>query len=256
MSTLYNLPSSDPILLQKAAHIAETFASAYRCEGIVGIALLGALARGYFDAFADIDISIFTSPGAQVTIPGSYIQEQGFEIHCFLSDYAQEAAMPWDMAKRWAFSTHRIFYDPQGLLAELLEAKIVLQPEERKWLMIEGMAQSDWYANSLPGLWIARGSLISAHRMFDEGITFLLNALFGLNNQLVADVKWRYFCVEQLPILPRQFGERMREVMSPGAFSEADVERRRQAFVSMWEEILPLVEDEVQMRFDVFAKLV
>jgi hypothetical protein len=160
------------------------------------------------------------------------------------------------MAKRWAFSSHRIYYDPSGLMSKLFQEKIPLQPAERKWLMIEGMTQSDWYMNTLPRLWIARGNLISAQHMFDEGITYFFNALFGLNNELVADVKWRYYCVEQLARLPEQFHERIQEVFHMRAFTEEDIERRRLACMGMWQEVLPLVEAEVGMPYKTFAELV
>lgn len=256
MSTRFLIPSSDPDLLEKATQVAETFAQTYIKPGIIGIAFLGAIARGYYDSNADIDIAFFKAPGADIPPPANYIHEQGLEIHSFLADYAQEVENPWEMAKRWAFSSHRMYYDPSGLISKLFEQKIPLQPEERKWLMIEGMTQSDWYMNTLPRLWIARGNLVSAQHMFDEGITYFFNALFGLNNQLVADVKWRYYCVEQLPRLPEQFHERIQEVFSLRAFTEADIERRRQAFLGMWQEILPQVEEEVGMPYQTFSEMV
>ncbi len=256
MNVDFTIPSSDPELLERAARLAETFADRYLRDGIIGIVFLGAVVRGYFDSFADIDVVLYKSPGAEIALGSQYIHEDGFEIQCWLADYAEETALTWDMAKRWAFSTRRIYYDPEGLVARLLAEKVPLKPEERRWLMIEGMAQSNWYIDSLPQLWIARGNRISAQHMFAEGLTHFFNALFGLNNELVADVKWRYYCVEQLPILPPRFKERIREVMLVHAFDLADIDRRRRAFMTMWNAILPRIEAEVGMPFDEFAKLV
>lgn len=252
----FPIQSSDPALLARATRVAETFAQSYIREGIAGIAFLGALARGYFDEWADIDINLFKDSGADIPAPENYIQEQGFEIHCSMTDIAGEAQSPWDMAKRWAFSTHRIVYDPQGKLARLFAEKIPLQSDERRWLMIEGMTQSNWYIDTLPRLWIARGDLASAHAMFSDGITLFLQALFGLNNQLVPDVKWRTYAAARLPLLPPDFDKGLRSVLQVSELSEAEAERRRQAFMALWQSALPLVETEVGMPFDDFAKLV
>jgi hypothetical protein len=256
MPTTFNIPSSDPALLSSATRVGEDFARETLREGIVGIVFLGALARGYFDTFADIDVILYRAPGSPLTLPASYIPREGFEIHCDMLDYTQEVSQPWDMAKRWAYTSHKIFYDPSGLLARLFAEKLTLQPAERRWLMIEGMTQSNWYCDTLPHLWLARGDLLSAQHMFHEGITHFFNALCGLNNELVADVKWRFYSVSRLPILPPRFEEMIQEVLSVRAFSAEDIDRRRQAFMQMWQAVLPLVEEEVQMKYEEFAKLV
>ncbi len=256
MPTQFIIPSSDPILLEKAIHIADDFAREYIRPEIVGIVFLGAITRGYFDASADIDIILYRSPDSAVTLPANYIQREGFEIHTDILDYTQEASQAWDMAKRWAFTSHRIFYDPVDLLTSLYAEKLPLQPAERRWLMIEGMTQSNWYCDALPRLWIDRGNLLCAQHMFDEGITHFFNALCGLNNELVADVKWRFYSVAQLTILPPRFLELMQEVMTVRAFSQEDIQRRSQAFMQMWRAVLPLVEEDVQMKYEEFEKLV
>jgi len=252
----FDIPSSDPALLAKAVSVAEDFASRQVQPGVAGVVFLGAVARGYFDPYADIDVGIFTNPGAAVPPPASYSHEQGFEIHAFMSDLAQEAAQPWDMAKRWAFSTHRLFYDPDGLLVSLFQQKIPLQPEERCWLMIEGMTQSEWCISTLPRLWAARGDLAGAQYQFNEGINFFLNAMFGLNDRLVPDFKWRYYCAARLPVLPPGFRSGMEDLLRVSAFDQVDIDRRFQAFMGLWQAVLPLVEAEVCLPFNEFAQLV
>lgn len=88
--------------------------------------------------------------------------------------------------------------------------------------------------------------------MFSEGPTHFFDALFGLNNELVADVKWRYCRAEQIAILP----ENITEVLQVHAFDVADIERRQRAFTEIWQAILPQIEAEAGMPFDEFAKLV
>src|SRR5512136_2682290 len=114
MSTPFTIQSSDPALLEKAARIADEFAGRFSREGMVGIVFLGAIARGYFDASADIDIALFKEQGSQISLPGQFLKVEGLEVHVHLADYESELAAAWDMAKRWTFSQGKIHYDPQG----------------------------------------------------------------------------------------------------------------------------------------------
>ena len=256
MTTSFPITSSDARQLEQATQVAETFARQYHRDGMVGIVFLGAIARGYFDHNADIDVALFKTQGADIPLPPNYQKIQGFEIHCHAADFEDEVIKPWDMSKRWAFSYNRIDYDPQGLISRLLQEKVPLKAEEKRWLMIEGITQSDWYINTLTQVWVERGNLISAHHMFAQGLDHLMDVLFGLNNQLVADVKWRYYCAERLPLLPPGFHNLIQEILITKAFTVEEVERRKRAFLEMWQYLLPLVEQEVQMTYEEFGQLV
>ena len=122
--------------------------------------------------------------------------------------------------------------------------------------MMSGLTLSEWYVNRLTQLWVERGNLISAHHMFDQGLTYFFDMLFGLNDQLVADMKWRYYCVEQLERLPHNFQEQIQEVMLLHSVSLEELERRRKAFMEMWEEMKPVAEEEVGMSFDEMLQVV
>jgi hypothetical protein len=249
MSIPFSIPSSDPALLEKATRLAREFAAGYTRDGIVGIVFLGAIARGYFDASADIDIALFKEPASGITLPGQFLQVEGFEVHCHLADYESERAAPWDMPKRWTFSQGQIHYDPQGKVAQLLAQKLPLQPEEKKWLLMSGLSLSEWYINRLTLLWMQRGNLTSAHHMVAQGLNYFFDMLFALNDQLVADMKWRYYCVEQLPRLPAHFQARLQQTMLLHEFSVEELERRKTAFMQMWHEMLPIIEQEVHLSY-------
>jgi hypothetical protein len=123
-------------------------------------------------------------------------------------------------------------------------------------MVMSGFTLSEWYVNRLTHLWIERGNIISAHHMFDQGIIYFFDMLFGLNNELVADMKWRYYCVEQLDRLPHNFQERLQETLILHAFTLDELERRRRAFMEMWEEMKTQVEEEVQLTFDEMLQMV
>ena len=121
---------------------------------------------------------------------------------------------------------------------------------------MSGLALSEWYVNTLTHLWVERGNIISAHHMFSQGLNYFFDMLFAMNNQLVPDMKWRYYCVERLERLPPNFHERIKEVMLLNAFTIEEIERRQESFMEMWQHMVPLVEQEVNMPYDQFKDLV
>lgn len=250
------IQGSDPALLEKATRVAEEFARQSISDSIVGIVFLGAVARGYFDHSADIDIAIFKKQASSIPINQKLYQVNGFEVQIWLSDYESEDTATWDMSKRWTYSQAKIFYDPQGQVAALLEEKVPFGPDERKWLMMSGLILSEWYIRGLTQLWVERGNIVSAHHMFNQGLNYFLDMLFGLNNQLVPDMKWRYYFAEQLKHLPTNFQERFLDTMMLHSPTSEELDRRRAAFMMMWEEMRPVIEQEVQMSFDEMVKVV
>jgi predicted nucleotidyltransferase len=256
MSTKFSIRSTNPVLLEKATRIAKEFANKYICDDVVGIVFLGAIVRGYFDQFADIDIAIITKKGSKLSIPDKFTTIEDIEVQVWLSDYESEQSIPWDMAKRWTYSQSRIYFDPQNKILQLLKERVPLKPEERKWLMMSGLTLSEWYVNRLTKLWVERGNIISAHHMIDQGLIYFFDMLFGLNDELVADMKWRYYCVEQLERLPHDFQERIKAIMVLHSLTTEELERRKSSFMEIWREMQPMVEAEVQISFEEMLKIV
>jgi hypothetical protein len=250
MSSKFLIQSMDVGLLEKATRVANEFAQKYEQDEIVGIVFLGAIARGY------IDIALFKEKGSEISLVSQFLKVEGLEVHCHLSDYESELKSDWDMAKRWTYSQGHVHFDPHGRIARLLEEKVPLKPEEKKWLLMSGLCLSEWYVNRLTSLWVERGNLISAQHMFAQGLNYFFDMLFALNDQLVADMKWRYYCVEQLGRLPAHFRERVQGTMLLQAFTVAELERRKKAFMEMWREMKPIIEHEVQMQYEDIIKLV
>lgn len=249
MGTGFVIGSSDPALLERARRVADEFCAQYRVEGVVGIAYLGAIVRGYFDRHADIDIAVFRERGTQVRFAGQFQQLDGFELHCHLADLEQEAADAWDQAKRWTYSQAEVVYDPTDRLARLLAEKVPLKEDERRWLLMSGLALSEWYINRLTDLWVERGSLASAHQMLARGLDYFLDLLFGWNHALVPDPKWKYYVAERLERLPAGFEQGMQDAMLLRDFSLDELERRKSAFMRMWNQILPEIEAEVGLSY-------
>jgi hypothetical protein len=255
MSTQFTIQSSDPALLEKATRVANEFAQQYVVEEMVGIVFLGSIARGYYDSSADIDIALFKKKGSGISIASQFLHVEDLEVHIHLAEYESEHAADWDMSKRWTFSQPQIHYDPQGKIARLLAEKVPLKPEEKRWLLMSGCTLSEWYVNRLTDLWVRRGNMISAQHMFFQGLNYFFDMLFALNDELVADMKWRYYCAEKLPRLPAHFKERIQEAMLLNAFTEEELERRKGAFMEMWREMLPIIEQEVHLSYEEILNL-
>lgn len=256
MNIKFSIQSSNPTLLEKATNIAKEVVQKYISDDIVGIVFLGAITRGYFDHSADIDIAIFKKQASDLHLENKFIKIEGIEVHFWLSDYEIEITNTWDMARRWTYSQGQIYFDPQEKISQLLEEKVPLSPEEKRWLIMSGFTLSEWYVNRLTQLWIERGNIISAHHMFNQGVNYFFDLLFGLNNELVADMKWRYYCVEKLERLPHNFQERIKDTMILHSFTKDELERRKRVFMDMWGELKPIVEEEVQMSFDEMLQVV
>ncbi len=77
-----------------------------------------------------------------------------------------------------------------------------------------------------------------------------------LNNQLVADMKWRYYGVEKLEKLPHDFKEKIKDTLLLHSFSIEELERRQKAFMEPWQEMKPMIEEQVQMSFDEMLQMV
>jgi hypothetical protein len=256
MSTQFLIQSSDPALFEKATRVAKEFAQQFIRDDMVGIVFLGAIVRGYFDHSADIDIAFFKKQGSEIPLTKKFYKIEDLEVQCWLSDYESELTNPWDMAKRWTYSQGQIYFDPWGKISQLLKEKVPMKPEEKKWLMMSGLTLSEWYVNRLTHLWVERGNIISAHHIIDQGLNYFFDMLFGLNNELVADMKWRYYCVEQLERLPLKFQDNIKNTMVLHSFSIEELERRKAVFMEMWQEMKPIVEKEVQMTFDEMEQIV
>lgn len=256
MSSKFDIQSSNPLLLAKARIIANDFAKQFKTNEIMGIVFLGAITRGYFDRSADIDIAIFKKKAAKYPLENKFFKIDDIDMHIWLSDYEDELVSNWDMSKRWTFSQGEINYDPHQKITLLMHDKVPLKPDERKWLIMSGFTLSEWYINRLTKLWLERGNIISAHHMFEQGLNYFFDMLFGLNNELVADMKWRFFCVEQLNRLPENFRERIKEILTLHAFSIDELDRRKIVFMKMWQEMKAIVEKEVHMTFEEMLEIV
>lgn len=243
--------------LDEAIEVAEEFASKFKRKGIVGIVFLGGIAKGYFDEFSDIDIAIFKKKNVKLKMKyKDEIKYKGFTIDYEILDYEDSVKFEWEMGKKWAFSKVKIFYDPEKKIKALIKKKVFLKEKERKWMIIEGMVQSEWYCNEVSESWIYRNDIVSAHFSIDIALKYLMEAIFGLNKQLLPGEKWIMYQVKKLKWLPKRFNEKLKEIILVKEISTKELKKRRNALIFLWEQMLTRAEKEVGMKFDEFEKLI
>jgi predicted nucleotidyltransferase len=241
----------------EATAVAKEFASKLKRKGVVGIVFLGGIARGYFDKFSDIDIIVFKKKKAKLGMkPEDEIEYKGFKIDYEITDYEDSVKSEWETVKKWTFSTAKIFYDPEGKIGTLIREKVRLKDKERKWMIIEGMTQSEWHCNDCSESWVYRNDIESAHRSINLALEYFMKAIFGLNNELLPDEKWLMYEVRRLKWLPEGFNEKLKEIILIKDISIKELRRRRNALNRLWKQVLPKAEKKVGMKFDEFKRLV
>lgn len=119
--------------LAEAVAAGEEFASKLKRNGLVGIVFLGGAARGYFNKFSDIDIIVFKKRAARLGMRREdEVEYKEFVIDYEIANYKDKLESEWDMEARWAFSTARILYDPEGKVEKLIARKVRLKEREKK----------------------------------------------------------------------------------------------------------------------------
>lgn len=243
--------------LDKARKIAEELAEKYKKKGAIGIVFLGALVRGYFDSHADIDIIVFTRKPTKRKGREPIGKYKGFDIDLWLTTIEHmNKTFDWPMPGRWAWSQADIYYDPTGKIKKIKREKARFNKGERKWLMIEGIVQSEWFCNFLPDLWVTRKDIVSAHAMFDKGLQHFFEALFAFNKQLVPYEKWRLNYSRKLKWLPRRYDEKINEVHIVRTLNKKELQRRKKAFMYLWKQLFQKIEKEVGMSIKEMDRLV
>ncbi|MCC6065953.1 MAG: nucleotidyltransferase domain-containing protein [Thermofilum sp.] len=220
--------------LAEARAVAEEFASRFRRRGVVGVVFLGALARGYFDEYSDIDIVVFKRRGVRLGVPREReLEYKGFLVDYEVRDYEDELRRPWSMEERWAFSHAVVHYDPEGRVARLLKRKVPLREGERRRLLRESLRWAAWYGWDFADSWVRRGDLANAHHCVTVALELLVKALFLLNGQLVPPDKWLLHEAAKLGKLPPNFAQIVREALLTRDFTAEELERRKAAVAQL-----------------------
>ncbi len=231
-------------------------------KGVIGIAFIGGLVRGFVDKYSDLDIVVIISEGEQLREKlyslSSDIAKQShvdvdLEIH-FVDDFRKRK---WDEIDRWEFSAAKIVFDPKGMMKEILERKLTMS--KRFWTrrIVIYAEYLKWYCcppkrgiGTIAESWVKRGDLFSAHYCLSYAADLALKLTFALNKKHLPAAKWRLFYACRLKWKPRNFERLFKESTRIEDFSMRDLDRRLKAIREMWLSIMPRIRDEVGLSLD------
>lgn len=236
-------------------------------KGVVGIAFLGGLVRGFADKFSDVDMVVLLAKKNQQlrkqlydlssTMQERFNTDIDLEVH-FLKDFRKQK---WDEIDRWEFSKAEIVYDPEGTVKKVLKEKLKLPKDFWKERVVECAEYLKWYCcpprtdvGTVAESWLERGDLSSAHYCLNYAVEVIVSIMFALNKQYFPAPKWQLFYSYNLKWRPRNYRQLITDAMRIKSFSAEDFDRRLTAIRKIWRGILPKIEDETGLTMDQLSK--
>jgi len=189
--------------------------------GVEVILGLGSLARGFGDAWSDIDLAVLgRGPGVGKLWRGER-WFAGLSVDLYPVDLEASPPSTWDDTRLQAFEESLVLFRRHPSAVQALRQALRLGTEARRertrellfkigWL---GFEPRTWYGQHKYGytwalphdLWIKRGCVAAAHVIIDRVLDYALQILFLTNDRRIPDPKWRHYLVSGLPWLPEDF---------------------------------------------------
>jgi predicted nucleotidyltransferase len=231
---------------QQAQELARRFAI---MEGVVGVLLTGGLTFGGADRYADIDLIVYLRQQSlrtwyfgEAPLPEGDSRYHDLRLDVSYLDYEREREREWSPSERWSASRAEVLYDPEGLLAELLESKR-LNPSELAEESLDLAAHVRFSVERLVPAWLYRGEAIAAHQILNQAVTDVVRLMHLLNQQPGPAAGWDIALLDSLSNLPEQWREHLTEAMRIEDLTADDATRRRYALLkilqSCWAVIAP-----------------
>jgi GNAT superfamily N-acetyltransferase/predicted nucleotidyltransferase len=223
-----------------------------RLPGVQAVLGLGSVARGFADAWSDLDLAVILEGGRGVPWRGER-WFAGVSVDLYAVDLEAAPIAGWDESRRQAFEEGIVLYRCPAFSVPRLRAALRLSERARRAAIVEllfkigwlGFEPRAWYGKVVhgyrwalpPRLWLERGSVPSAHVMVDRVLDYLFELLFLINGRRPVDPKWRRYLVEHLGWLPQHFSRRLATLES--------ARRDRGGFTVRAKALHELVEDVV-----------
>jgi predicted nucleotidyltransferase len=221
---------------QKARELARRFAI---MEGVVGVLLTGGLNFGGADRYADIDLIVYLRQQSlrtwyfgEAPLPEGESRYRDLRLDVSYLDYEREQEREWSPGERWSASRAEVLYDPEGLLAELLESKR-LNPWELSEEALDLAAHVRFSVERLVPAWLYRGEAIAAHHVLNEATSDVVRLMHLINQQPGPAPGWDIALLESLENLPEQWHQHLRDALETGELTADDATRRRYAIARL-----------------------
>lgn len=212
-------------------------------SGLVGITLNGGLSRGYGDHLSEIDLTIYLdSPAFAAFSSGRLelkegicvIDKQLYDIK--VVDFDSEKQRTFSpIVELWDLSYARILYDPNNLIAPMIEDK--LKTKITFDHMGGPMFDAWWHFRLAGDIWIHREDAVQGHMMLNEAAKSLLKTLYIANLAYVPHEKWLAHMIQDLDWLPYEHGELKKLLFSTGDLSLQSVIQRQADINDIWDRV-------------------
>ena len=231
---------------QQAQQLARRFAV---MEGVVGVLLTGGLTFGEGDRYSDIDLIVYLRQQSlrtwyfgEAPLPEGESRYHDLRLDVAYLDYERERDREWSPAEQWGASRAEILYDPERLVAELLESKRLSASQ----LMTEALDRSTRIRFLLEGTvpaWLYRGEALAAHQVITHAVDEVIRIVHLISGQPGPEAGWDIALLGSLEGLPEGTHDDLREAMITGGLSASDATRRRYAALRLvqkcWTRIAP-----------------
>jgi len=219
-------------------------------EGVVGVALVGALTLGRADRYSDIDLVVYLRRHTLRTwllgaapLPEGESYYHGLRLDLSYRDYADERVREWSAAERWQAARAEILYDPEGLIAELFQRKAVIGDAEQHALLGDEAATASYLLDVAVPAWLYRGDPIGAHHVLNLVVTSIIRLVYLVNQQPVPAEKWLVHLSFELPWQPERWRERLADVLAVREPTNVEASRRLRLLDTLlrecWEQVAP-----------------
>lgn len=235
---------------------------------VIGVVLLGGIAKGYTDKYSDIDIAIFTNNRRYTEIsPGEqYIYDLDFDI--LVLYYPDLKKMQWSQVQKEAYYDHIILFDRNNIIKNLLLDKLNFSKKECLTIYIENILYLGWHGinpygklgtwrgyefSLIPDLWIFRRDVVNGHYILNYCVDYIIKLLYAYNKTFLPDKKWRYARIKSLKWLPFDFNKCFKKSLNVRYFTEQEFYDRLKNMENIYSEILLKIEKEGLLPEDIYT---
>jgi hypothetical protein len=222
------------------------------------ILLSGSVSRGdYFpgEFGGKVDIIVLRKPGSILTAEELFGKDEEPEIpyHCvtwngigyqiLFSDFINENNfIAFDEARKYSFLESQILWDENRLYEKALQGISSLAQNDQTKMLDNCLGYISYLLSDYKkDRWLRRDAFSQMHENLNTSIRLIIQCLFYINNKYSPAEDRRLYYSYSLPILPKNYNEKIRRLFKQVITSKKDYFRREKMFIKWF---LDFVNDQ------------